>query len=118
RTFDVAEGTADADLKLAANLVDGSVIKTGPGLLELGGWQNTFDQFELLQGTLRLPPPEEPDIPLRSDAVGIYTFDDVVGQTVINEGMLGASKNGTLADGAWTYCNPGVRGDAMSIWDW
>ncbi len=48
-------------------------------------------------------------------AAAYYSFDNVAGTTVVNEGSLGTSKNGTLAGGATIVA--GRRGNGMNVND-
>ena len=75
----------------------------GAGSLVLSG--GTFDVTGPLSGT---PAPANP--------IAYYRFDNASGTTVPNDGTLGASKNGTLFNGA-TITPAGKLGSGMAIVD-
>ena len=101
-TIDAAQGS----IRVSANIAGtGSLTKGGNFALTLAG-NNTYSGATIISGgTLRLAP---------ITAVASYTFDNVSGTTVVNDGIGGTGMNGTLANGA-TIVSGGHSGNAVSL---
>jgi autotransporter-associated beta strand protein len=101
-TIDAAQGS----IRVSANVAGtGSLTKAGNFALTLAG-NNTYSGNTVISGgTLRLAP---------ITAVASYTFDNVSGTTVVNDGSGGTGMNGTLANGA-TIVSGGHSGNAVSL---
>lgn len=52
QTFSVARGTATYDLNISANIVSGAIVKSGSGILRLGGANGVSGGFTLNAGTV------------------------------------------------------------------
>ena len=87
-TIDAAQGPITVSANIGGN---GSLIKAGAYPLVLDGGNTYAGRTTINSGTLRLAP---------ATAVASYTFDNVSGTAVINNGTGGAAMNGTLANGA------------------
>lgn len=101
-TFDAAQG----DIVLLGNIDGtGSLTKIGANTLTLTG-AGTYTGDTLIHGgTLRLE---------GLSPVAGYTFDNLSGNTVVNDGTGGGGMNGTLAGGA-TIVAGGAVGNAVSV---
>ncbi len=101
-TIDAAQGA----IRISSNISGtGSLTKAGNFALTLAG-NNTYTGNTVISGgTLRLAP---------VTSVANYTFDNVSGTTVINDGTGGTGMNGTLANGA-TIVSGGQSGNAVSL---
>jgi autotransporter-associated beta strand protein len=100
-TIDAAQGS----IRVSANIAGaGSLTKAGNFALTLAG-NNTYSGNTVISGgTLRLAP---------ITAVASYTFDNVSGTTVVNDGTGGTGMNGTL-NGS-TIVSGGHSGNAVSL---
>ncbi|HEY3323481.1 MAG TPA: autotransporter-associated beta strand repeat-containing protein, partial [Planctomycetota bacterium] len=89
----------------------GGFTKIGAGTLALSGASQYGGSTQVLVGTLQLgglPP----------GAAAIYTFDNVAGATVNNDGSLGAAKNATINNTVTGTIAPGGhRGNALFLAD-
>ena len=104
-----------AGASTAANTISGaisngsagtnSLTKTGTGTWILAGANTYTGSTTVSGGTLRLA---------SAPSVATYSFDNVSGSTVINDGSGGAAMNGTLANGA-SVVSGGRSGNAVSL---
>ena len=83
----------------------GSLLNTGTGTVTLTGSSTFTGTATVSAGTLRLAP---------AQPVARYTFDNVSGSTVLNDGTGGAAMNGTLSGGA-VIVSSGHFGNAVSL---
>jgi autotransporter-associated beta strand protein len=101
-TIDAAQGA----IRISSNISGtGSLTKAGNFALTLTGSSTYTGNTTISGGTLRLAP---------VTPVASYTFDNVNGTTVINDGTGGTGMNGTLANGA-TIVSGGQSGNAVSL---
>jgi fibronectin-binding autotransporter adhesin len=101
-TIDAAQGNINISAAMGGS---GSLTKTGPFSLTLSAANTYSGPTVISAGTLRLA---------GGAPVASYSFDNVVGSTVVNEGTGGAAMNGTLAHGATVSAN-GRFGNAVSL---
>ena len=101
-TIDAAQGS----IRVSANIAGtGTLTKAGNFALTLTG-NNTYSGNTVISGgTLRLAP---------VSAAASYTFDNISGTTVVNDGTGGIGMNGALANGA-TIVAGGHSGNAVSL---
>ena len=83
----------------------GSLNKTGNFSLTLTAPNTYAGNTVISGGVLRLAP---------ASPIASYTFDNVSGATVVNDGTGGATMNGTLASGA-AIASGGQTGNAVSL---
>jgi autotransporter-associated beta strand protein len=86
----------------------GSLTKTGAATLTLGGANTYTGATAVVQGTLQVANTAVP-----AGHTALYTFDNVAGTTVYNEGPA-INKNGVLTNGASTTAS-GLKGNAMAV---
>ena len=105
--------TAFSDTFTVTTLIDlelGSLVVGGSGTTVIAGGI-TGDGSGPAPATYR-------DFATALGAVGYYSFDNVAGNTVSNQGSSGATHNGTFTDGATqTTGGRGILGEAMSVND-
>ena len=104
-----------ADNAGAEGIVSGTATVTGGGALRiwhadaLGG-----AGIELDNGTLELPAIQEAGSP-SDGVVGYWSFDNVQGGTIVNQGTLGGLANGTFEGDAGVALGEGKYGDALEL---
>ena len=88
----------------------GGLVKTGTGTLTLTGIANSYTgATRVTQGTLQLG-----GAPV--GAVASYSFNNVSGSTIVNDGSGGAAYNGTLFGSGTIAVGAGLRGgNAMAL---
>jgi autotransporter-associated beta strand protein len=86
----------------------GGLTKTGGGTLTLGGHNVYGGATVVSAGKLQLTPV------IPADCVACYSFDNVSGTTINNDGSAGASKNAALY-GTAAVAAGGHRGNGLSI---
>lgn len=101
-TIDAAQGPIIVTANLSGS---GSLTKTGGFVATLSGGNNYAGNTTVSAGILRL----SPSIPVAN-----YTFDNVSGSTVTNDGSGGSTMNGALANGA-AIVGGGKYGNAVSL---
>ncbi len=102
--IDAANGSINIKSAISGT---GSLSKSGGKTLTLSAANTYTGATNINAGTLRLAP---------ASLVASYTFDNVTGSTVVNEGSGGAGMNGTLANGATIVAAGGGRsGNALSV---
>jgi fibronectin-binding autotransporter adhesin len=101
-TIDAAQGNINISAAIGGS---GSLTKAGPYSLTLSAANAYSGPTVINAGTLRLA---------GGAPVASYSFDNVIGNTVINEGTGGAAMNGILAHGA-TLSSNGRFGKAVSL---
>ncbi|HEX3357751.1 MAG TPA: autotransporter-associated beta strand repeat-containing protein [Tepidisphaeraceae bacterium] len=83
-TIDAAQGNINISAAIGGS---GSLTKTGPYMLSLTGVNNYTGPTTISAGTLRLG---------AATAIASYSFANISGTTVVNDGSGGASMNGVL----------------------
>jgi len=83
----------------------GSLVETGTGTLILAGSNTYTGSTTVSNGTLELAPA----------CVARYTFNNVSGSTVVNDGYGGVTMNGTLTGGATIVSGGRFGGNALSL---
>lgn len=100
-TIDAANG----DIKILAPIAgSGSLNKAGTRVLTLAGASSYSGATNINAGTLRLA----------AAPVASYSFDNVSGSTIANDGNGGSAMNGTLAGGAAIVAG-GHTGNAVTL---